>query len=87
MISERLLRARDLVSRYEYETVDGRRHIKARVCSSTSLGLEEHEEFKAARTETDSAAHDAPSGAQKGRWKGRGLADARAPDEDHEGKE
>lgn len=45
MISERLLRAPDLVSRCEYEAVGGRRRIKARVCSSKSLGLEEREEI------------------------------------------
>ena len=88
MISERLLRARDLISRYEYETVAGRRTIKARVCSSATLGLEEREEYgNAAKPETGSAAADAPAGAPRSRGKARGASAAPDSEEDHEGKE
>jgi len=88
MISEQLLRARDLISRYEYEKVDGRRTIKARICSSVALGLEEREEYgSAANPETDSVAPSTPSGTSKNRGKGHGGAVVQAPDEDHKGKE
>ena len=46
MISERLSKAPDRVTRQEYEIRDGKKRLKARVCSSKNLGLEEREDYE-----------------------------------------